>query len=185
MDIQKLCMDMGAAKVETVPVSKLTLQRELRHYCEQNHCGLYGLNHACPPRVGDIDSLIAKLRGYDSAVFFQNVYPLEDSFDFEGMMEAMENHQDMTKKIASAVYAALGKSAALVLSAGGCTLCPACAAKSNEPCRRPDALLVSLEAYGVNVSQVGEVSGLGYINGPNTVTYFSGVFTALDNCSDM
>ena len=178
MDIQKLCVDLGATKVEEIPVSKLVLQPELRQYCELNHCGLYNQNHTCPPLVGEIGSLITKLRGFNYAVFFQNVYPLEDSFDFEGMMAAKKNHQDMTKKIASAVYAKFGRSDSLVLSAGGCAECRPCAAKTSKSCYYPDSALVSLEAYGVNVSQIGEISGLSYINGINTVTYFSGVFVS-------
>ena len=177
MDIQKLCMEYGAAKAEEIPVSKLVLQPHLRKYCELNHCGLYGKSYTCPPYVGEVDALIARLQKFSHAVIWQNIYPLEDSFDFEGMMAAKKRHQEMTLKIANAVYAKYGKNAALVLSAGGCAECPNCAQRTYEPCRHPDSALVSLEAYGVNVSQIGEVSGLSYVNGPNTVTYFSGAFT--------
>ena len=36
--------------------------------------------------------------------------------------------------------------------------------------------MASLEAYGVNVSELASASGMKYINGQNTVTYFGAVF---------
>ena len=38
-----------------------------------------------------------------------------------------------------------------------------------------DRACASLEAYGVSVSQLAELSGMRYINGENTVTYFGAV----------
>ena len=43
-------------------------------------------------------------------------------------------------------------------------------------CRFPDRAMSSLEAYGVNVSELAVQCGMRYINGENTVTYFGAVF---------
>ena len=67
----------------------------------------------------------------------------------------------------------------LTLGAGGCRICPVCAMKTGEECRHPDRALASLEAYGVNVSKLAAASGMKYINGQNTVTYFGAVFYVL------
>ncbi|MCL2084739.1 MAG: DUF2284 domain-containing protein [Oscillospiraceae bacterium] len=176
MDIVKLCLDMGAAKAEEIPVSRLTLMPELRELCERNVCGRFGRNYTCPPYTGEAGALIEKLKTFNKAVIWQNIYPLEDSFDFEGMMDAQQKHNAMTLDIARQVYAELGRDNALVLAAGGCTLCEICAAQTGEPCRGPDDALSSLEAYGIHVAKIGDVSGLRYINGKDTVTYFSGAF---------
>ena len=176
MDIVALCLELGASKAEEIPVSKLVFQPELRALCEQNHCGQYGRNYTCPPHVGEVNALIARLKAFRTAVIWQNIHPLEDSFDFEGMMAAKQKHTRMTQEIAGRVYATLGHERALVLSAGGCGLCDPCAIQAQASCRHPDEALSSLEAYGINVSKIGEVSGLRYINGANTVTYFAGAF---------
>ena len=63
-----------------------------------------------------------------------------------------------------------------MLAADGCTLCEKCAAQSNEPCPYSEDALSSLEAYGIFVTKISDVSGMKYINGKDTVTYFSGVF---------
>jgi predicted metal-binding protein len=179
MDIVKLCLEMGAANAEEIPVSKLTFMPELRKLCEDNVCGRFGRNYTCPPFVGGADILIEKLKAFDRVIIWQNIYPLEDSFDFEGMMDAQQKHNLQTQAIARRVNDALGRENALALAAGGCTLCEQCAAQTDEPCRNPGGALSSLEAYGINVSKIEEVSGMKYINGINTVTYFSGVFISL------
>jgi predicted metal-binding protein len=176
LDPVSLCLELGATKAERIPVEQLVFQPELRRYCEQNACGRYGKNYTCPPYIGDTEALIAKVRGFRSAVIFQNIYALEDSFDFEGMMEAQRNHNEMTRAVARRVYAERGRENALVLAAGGCTLCERCGAPDGAPCPGEADALASLEAYCINVSQVENVTGMKYINGQDTVTYFSGIF---------
>lgn len=39
-----------------------------------------------------------------------------------------------------------------------------------------DQAVSSLEAYGVAVYELANLSGMKYINGPNTVTYFGAAF---------
>jgi len=126
--------------------------------------------------VGEVDRLISKLKTFTTAVIWQNIYPLEDSFDFEGMMDAQKNHTAMTREIARRVCDELGENNVLVLAAGGCSLCEKCAAMTSESCRNPQNALASLEAYGINVSGTCEALDMNYINGANTVTYFSGAF---------
>jgi len=171
-----LCLELGATKAEQIPVERLAFQPELRDYCEQNACGRYGRNYTCPPCIGDPEALIAKVRAFRTAVVMQNIYALEDSFDFEGMMEGQRKHNEMTQAIARRVYAERGPEGALVLAAGGCTLCERCGAQDGTPCLHEQEALASLEAYCINVSQIEKVSSMKYINGKDTVTYFSGIF---------
>lgn len=176
MEILKLCMDLGVSGARELPVENLVFAPELRELCERNACGRYGRNYTCPPLAGGVEELIAKVKSFSRAVIWQNIYALEDSFDFEGMMEAQKKHNGMTREIARRVYAALGRGSALVLGAGGCSLCDKCAVQTDEPCRDSGNALSSLEAHGILVSKTCEALGLNYINGKDTVTYFSGVF---------
>ena len=176
MDVVKLCLDSGATMAEEIPVANLVFSPELRELCEQNACGKFAQNYTCPPYVGEVDRLIEKLQKFQKAIIWQNVYPLEVSFDFEGMMDAQAQHNSMTHAIAEKIYDEYDRSEALVLGAGSCALCETCAAQTSESCRFPDKALVSLEAYGMNVAIIGDVSNMKYINGKDTVTYFSGVF---------
>ena len=60
----------------------------------------------------------------------------------------------------------------LLLTAGGCSLCPVCAKAENQPCRFPDRAISSLEAYCIQVSRLAAACGMPYHSGENTITNF-------------
>jgi len=163
---------LGVTAAALLPVSDIPFDPELRKSCEANRCGIYGKNWACPPLVGTVEELIEKAKTYDTALVFENVYKISDSFDIEGMQEASERH----KKLARAINDLPSRPKdSVVLGAGGCDFCERCAAADNEPCRFPGKAFASLEAYGVYVSELAAACGLKYINGVNTITYFGAV----------
>lgn len=168
-----LAIDMGAAKAYVLPVSEIPFDEGLRAFCEANRCGKYNRNYACPPSVGTPEELISRAKQYDGALIFQTVSPLEDSFDFEGMMDAAANHNELTSQLHEVVKK--DSPNCLPLSAGGCGICERCAKMDNLPCRFPGKAISSLEAYCINVSSLAEKCGMKYINGVNTVTYFSAI----------
>ncbi len=173
--LRAIALDLGAYRAEWVNVSDIHPDRSFRTLCESNACGAFGKCWMCPPDVGDIDSLMAVLATYDRALVFQSVGMLEDSFDMEGMGEAADAHAARTLQIREACRDLLPPDF-LCLAAGGCHGCPICAKAEGNPCRFPHRALASLEAYGVNVSQLAKTAGMRYINGQNTVTYFSAIF---------
>ena len=177
--LTETALGLGATKAAVIPACRVETDASFRDLCKANVCGNYGRSWMCPPHVGEIGELMAELGKYDSVLVFQTVSALEDSYDFEGMMEAGERHNRLT----DALRTALGNepfSRMLCLGSGGCRICAECAMKTGEPCRFPDRALASLEAYGVNVSKLAEASGMKYINGQNTVTYFGAVFFSAD-----
>ena len=147
--------------------------RELREFCKRNACGRYGKNYTCPPLVGEADMLIAKAQSFPTAVILQNIYLLEDSYDYGGMTDGLRKHNEMTLAAARRACAEYGRDNMLALAAGGCFLCEVCGAVYNTPCPRREDALSSMEAYCINVSRIEDVTGMKYINGENTVTYFS------------
>ena len=170
---------LGAFKASVIKTDEIETDRAFRAMCEANSCGVYGKCYMCPPDVGDIDALMAEIPQYSYALVYQTVSELEDSFDFEGMVEA--------KKASYALSQALRKSfegfavqKRLHLGSGGCGVCETCAKRIGEPCRFPKLAMPSLEAYGINVSALAKASGMKYINGQDTVTYFGAVLFSLD-----
>lgn len=110
---------------------------------------------------------------YTDMLVFQKVYPLEDSYDFYGMVEAHKSFAALHLSVAELAKKELGD--CLVLGAGGCLICERCAAADSLPCRRPDDALSSLEAHCIQVSELAKKAGMKYINGTDTVTYFGAV----------
>jgi len=176
--LESIALGLGAYRAAVIPVSAVETDASFRTLCESNVCGNYGKCWTCPPDVGEIHELMAKLRSYDYILVYQYVGTLEDSFDFEGMQAAALAHGKLTEEVRRACQKE-SFADSLYLCAGGCRLCPVCARKTDEPCRHPDEALASLEAYGVNVSRLAAAAGMKYINGTNTVTYFSGVLFTL------
>ena len=167
-------LELGAYKANVIETKKIVLDRAFRDICATNVCGMYGKCYMCPPDVGDINELMSEVTNYDHALVYQTVTELEDSFDFEGMIEAKNKSYPLTQGLRK-VFADMNISKVLHLGTGGCGVCETCAKRTNEPCRFPDKAMPSLEAYGVNVSELAKAAGMKYINGHNTVTYFGAI----------
>lgn len=170
-------LDCGATKAGIVNIKDVKFDRAFREMCAANLCGNYGRCWTCPPDVGDIDEMIAYAQTFDKILVYQTISELEDSYDFEGMMDAAKEHGKVTARIAE-----LPIPGRLCVGAGGCSICEVCAKKTNEPCRYPDKALASLETYGINVSELARAAGMKYINGQDTVTYFGGVMFHTARC---
>ena len=154
-----------AFEYAVVPVAAIIFSLELLKACESNVCGKYNRCWTCPPAVGSSE-LRHKITAFSSALVFTTMSALDDSFDYEGMMRAKERHDRLTSEMHERFGAANP-----VFGAGGCTLCAACAYP--EPCRFPNKTYPSIEAVGINVTELSRAAGLRYHNGENTVTYFS------------
>ena len=154
-----------------MPVAEIVFNEAFREACASNQCGKYGTNWACPPGVGAPAALIARARRFRNGLVVQTVWPLEDSFDFDGMMDGGRKHNTLFRRAMAQVTPLLSVGETLALSAGACSLCEACTYLSGEPCRLPDQALSSLEAYSVDVAALISCAGLSYSNGPSTVSY--------------
>jgi predicted metal-binding protein len=112
---------------------------------------------------------------YDAVILIQTIYPLEDSYDFEGMRDGGEAHEKNIGKaydyIKSVKDSSINYDKIKILGAGGCSICPKCGIIENVPCRFPDRAVSSVEGYCMNVANMAESHGLKYINGENTVSY--------------
>ena len=167
-------LSLGAYRASVISTQDISTDRAFREMCEKNSCGVYGKCYMCPPDVGDIDALMSEIKNYDYALVYQTVTELEDSFDFEGMAAAKKSFYTVSQKLRK-VFEDMGITNALHLGAGGCGVCSVCAKRTGEPCRFPHLATPSLEAYGVNVSQLAKAADMNYINGKDTVTYFGAV----------
>ena len=180
---ERLCgiaLEAGAYRAGVISTDEVKTDAAFRKMCEQNLCGNYGRSWMCPPDAGPIEELMAEVRTFSHILVYQTVGELEDSYDFEGMMEAGARHNQVVRRIRDELRAEPLKRV-LHLGAGGCRMCETCAKKTGEPCRHPELAMSSLETYGINVSELAKAAGMKYINGQNTVTYFG---AALFDLSD-
>ena len=173
-DIQSLLqtvLDCGADGAAPLKADAVIVSEEFRKICQSNGCGAYNRCYMCPPDIGPIEELMAKVKSYTDAVLYQSVSCIDDPFDFEGMMQAGHNHTLLSQKIHRQIKQDLPADF-LHLSSGGCHICQTCAKQENLPCRHPELALAGMEGYGIDVYQTAASTHLKYINGQNTVTYF-------------
>ena len=168
--VLKLIQESEAHAFAIIDQTEIVYDYQFREICMRNSCGEYGKCWMCPPDVGDVNELMKKAQSYSYGILYNSVSQLEDSFDFEGMMEAKQEFNEIALKITNVIRGLDGD--ILHLGVGACGICERCAKKDNEPCRFPDRAIPSMESYGIFVAETAKKAGLKYINGKDTVTYF-------------
>ena len=148
----------------------LTFTDDVRHMCEQNTCGRYNKAWNCPPVCGTIKELEAACLSYGRGILVNSVTHINDSFDWEGMMEGGRGLCELLVDVKG--YAdEIGMGDYRIFGGGGCYGCTDCS-YPDTPCHHPDLLFTPIEACGINVMQFAKDAGFKYINGQNTVTFF-------------
>lgn len=169
-EITNECKKHGFDEAGIINAKEIDLLDEVRGMCESNRCGLYGKNWACPPYCGSLEQCKSIISEFDKGIIAQTINKLEDSFDYEGMEDAAKKHNEIFVRVSQILKNKYPK--VLSLGVGGCKLCKECTCPDN-PCRFPDEMYSSMEAYGIMVNDVCKKSNLKYNNGIATVTYIS------------
>ncbi|MCF0133146.1 MAG: DUF2284 domain-containing protein [Blautia sp.] len=175
-NFKQQALECGFDQAGYLKVSDLRFEEDVRKICESNQCGHYNKTWACPPAVGTLEECRERCRKYESMLLFNKKYELEDSFDFEGMLDGMEKFKDTVKKFHKAFPESLNNY--LILANEGCRKCEKCT-WPDQPCRFGSELYHPIESYGFRVDLMAADAGLRYYNGPNTVTYFGAVMFRL------
>ncbi|MBE7066952.1 MAG: DUF2284 domain-containing protein [Ruminococcaceae bacterium] len=157
----------------TIDAVCVPFTQAVRDACKANICGKYGVCWSCPPGVGEWQELQERFYKYSKAFIYTTCHELEDSFDFEGIVEGQIKHRQLDDYIRQQLVTQ-GIEFEL-LTVGGCNICEKCT-YPDSPCRFPDKLRIPMEACGIDVVTLSKLCGIHYMNGPDTVTYFSAVF---------
>jgi len=161
-------VDARIFEIAEIPTSELVFSQELLNYCKTNACGNYNKSRTCPPVCESIEEQKQKILSFDKLIVFTTKHDIEDSFDYDGMTKGREFHTSLTMEIKKRLPDAL------VYGAGKCPTCDTCAFPS--PCPFPETKIRSIEAAGIDVSELSKAANINYNNGANTVTFFSIIF---------
>ena len=169
-ELSRLAEAAGFTAWAPLDVATLEVKQEVRDMCAQNTCGMYDKCWSCPPACGSIEENAEKLKKYTGGILVQTSGEIEDGFDFEAMMEIEGDH----KKHFTEMYAELRRAGAdvLALGAGGCHSCQTCT-YPDAPCRFPDKMVSSMEAFGLVVLEVCKANNLQYYYGSDHMAYTS------------
>ncbi len=173
MTYEQLCemaRDVGFSAWAALNPATIELKTEVRDMCAANFCGQYGKRWSCPPGCGTLEECGERLKACTRGILVQTYGDIEDSYDFEAMMEIEAEH----KEHFSEMYEALRDAGipVLAIGAGCCTQCAQCT-YPDEPCRFPDKMTSSMEAYGMVVLEICKANGLQYYYGSHKIAYTS------------
>ena len=166
-EIIDLAKEVGFDVAAPLDPSTIVLHEEVRGMCAEGKCHAYGKNWTCPPACGDLDHCREVITRYSNGIIVQTIGHLEDSMDYETMMDTGRIHKEHFRALSELVRERCPN--ATCLGAGGCTVCKTC--NYPEPCRFPEKAFSSMEGYGMLVSEVCTVNNLPYYYGENTIAY--------------
>lgn len=151
-------------------IKALVFMPEVRDMCSADRCHMYGKNWRCPPGCGSIEEAAQQASAYTYGLLVQTVGHMEDDFDYETIEATGQQHKSNFESLVAKLRARYPDM--LPMGAGTCKRCEECTYPS-APCRFPEEAISSMEAYGLWVSKVCELSNLPYHYGKLTLTYTS------------
>lgn len=158
----------GFASAAFVDTAQITFLPTFRPLCEENVCGKYGVNYACPPDCGTVEEMERRIRSHKRALVLQTMWDIEDPLDDSATKPAKKKHNRMTEALREKLGVPV-----LMVGAGGCDLCAPCAITEKKPCRFPEKKFSCMSAYCVFVQELCEACGMEYDCGPGVVAFFS------------
>jgi predicted metal-binding protein len=134
-------------------------EERIRAFCRQDKCGNYALNYMCPPFVGTIEEIKAKLNNYRRGLLIRYTREIDIQKDREGVFRTQTDFHHKILKIEKCLCKS-ERAPVWGLIGGNCRLCPVCRAKTSEPCLFPGEARMSLEAIGIDVLRLLAKLGL-------------------------
>ena len=162
--------ECGFTHYAPLDLSTLEFMQEIRDMCNPKQCNKYNTSWSCPPACASLEEMRERVKRYKTGILVQTVGEIEDSLDWDAIMETGARHKENFGKMRTE----LNKShpSLLAMGAGECKICESCTYPDN-PCRFPDKMEISMEASGLFVSKVCTDNDLAYNYGPNYIAFTS------------
>lgn len=164
----KDALDVGFSQAGELNIKALVFMPEVRDMCSADKCHTYNKNWRCPPACGTIEDAARHTSKYSYGILVQTIGKMEDEYDYETIKETGEKHKVNFDILVEKLKSEFDD--ILPMGAGTCTICETCS-YPDAPCRYPEKSISSMEAYGLWVSRVCELSHLPYYNGKDTIIY--------------
>ncbi len=167
-ELVKLALDLGFSDAALMDTEDLVFLPNFRTLCEENMCGKYGVNYACPPDCGTVEEMRRKVLHWRQALVMQTMWDIADPLDNGEIKPAKAQHNKMTRQL---IDRAGGQG--LMIGVSGCSLCDPCAITTGEPCRFPELQYSCMSAYCIFVNKMAEHCHMDHKCVPGITTFFS------------
>ena len=112
MDFIEEAKALGFSDAAVMKTDKLVFVPEYRVFCEENACGNYDKNPACPPESGTVEEMKERALGYENTLVLQTTQ--DRLMDYR---KAKLAHNKLTEQLAEKMKEC-GKTDLLIMSAG-------------------------------------------------------------------
>lgn len=169
-NVVRLAGEIGFSQAAPLAMDSLIVRDEVREMCAADRCKSYGKSWSCPPAAGLLSEAGRRMAKYSGGVIVQTTGETGGDFDMQGIREISARHKKNFDTLVRQVR--MMHPECMPMGAGTCTRCHKCT-YPDRPCRYPDRMYPSMEAYGLLVSDVCRRSGLEYNYGDRTMTFTS------------
>lgn len=163
-------VDQGFSAAAVVGTDDIVFDPSFRPYCEENLCGQYGANYACPPDCGSPEEMKQRILAHKKALVLQSIWEVADYSDAPAIKNAKKQHNAMelslVKKLRQEGYDGI------IVGASGCALCSPCAITQGESCKFPDLKYSCMSAYCIFVKKLTDKCGMEYNCGEGLLGLF-------------
>jgi len=166
----RLAMKEDFAAAAVVDTGKIVFDPMFRPFCEENLCGQYGVNYACPPDCGTPEEMKRRILRHKKALVLQSICQVEDYDDMPAIKEGKRSHNAAQLRLVKGLRQA-GHDG-LIVGVSGCALCTPCAKAEGLPCRFPDLKFSCMSAYCVFVKKLADECGMEYDCGEGLLALF-------------
>lgn len=100
MDLIQAAKNLGFSDAAIMNTKDLVFKPEYRKFCEENQCGNYNLNPACPPESGTVEEMMAQALKYEKTLVLQTIQTPEMEYK-----KAEHSHNQLTEQLAEQMKA--------------------------------------------------------------------------------
>lgn len=165
-----LAYDEGFAAAAVIDTAEIVFDPAFRPYCEENLCGQYGVNYACPPDCGSPEQMKQKVLAHNKALVLQTIWQVADYSDTPAIKQGKAAHNASAIRLMKQLRTQ--GCGGFLVGASGCTLCSPCAKKQGEPCRFPELQYSCMSAYCIFVRKLADACGMEYDCGDGLIAFF-------------
>ena len=174
-EILQLAKEAGF-RTAWIDTADIVTDASFRKFCQENLCGKYYANYACPPDCGTPEEVRQRLNNGKRALVLQTVWEIGSYENKRAVADARKAHNAAILRFADALDKA--GLCGFCLGYGGCPLCEPCRRVENKPCAHPERKISCLSAYCIDVGKLANSCGLEFAWRPEKLFLF-GMFVFL------
>ncbi|MCD7755037.1 MAG: DUF2284 domain-containing protein [Firmicutes bacterium] len=160
----------GFANAAVVSTGEIPFDPSFRPYCEENICGQYAVNYACPPACGSPEEMKQRILAHKRALVLQTIWEISDYNDKKAIKHAKTSHNAAGLRLAKQLRTE--GCGGFLVGASGCGLCSPCAITEGKPCSHPESQYSCMSAYCIFVRKLTEKCDIEYDCGPGLLAFF-------------